>query len=96
MASVRGASHERRRNAMTRAAELSLWVLQCSGILCRLHAVRWVLDMLSLQIYIETERDQMMVQLGWIALELTAYVLESYCICKANMMQGYVGGNRDL
>jgi len=59
-------------------------------------AVRWVLDMLSLQIYIETERDQMMVQLGWIALELTAYVLESYCICKANMMQGYVGGNRDL
>jgi len=38
----------------------------------------------------------MMVQLGWIALELTAYVLESYCICKANMMQGYVGGNRDL
>ena len=32
-------------------------------------AVRWVLDMLSLQIYIETERDQMMVQLGWIVLE---------------------------
>jgi len=43
-------------------------------------AVRWVLDMLSLQIYIETERDQMMVELGWIVLELTAYVLESYCV----------------
>jgi hypothetical protein len=59
-------------------------------------AVRWVLDMLSLQIYIETERDQMMVQLGWIVLEYRLRVGELLCICKANMMQGYVGGNRDL